>query len=180
MGSIQLQQDTINQAVAMTAEGHSYRYSGKKLGIAHSTVQKIAKRHKAAVQALAIAIAAKSTKLCLDNHVKTLQLANNILSAPTDPTIDKVSILADMAIMGLKTKDILTLADRKENRALQIMGIAPTHTQSTVIQNIFNQESLIINNRTVLAVLGREKARQLEHVAMPELGLEGHKDAIDV
>ena len=155
----------------MTAEGHASRFVADKIGTSPASVQRIVKRHKVAIKALALAITAQSTKLCLDNHVQTLKLANQILTAPTKETTEIQCILTKLALMGIEPKDILTLSDKKENRALQIMGIVPSHTQSMVINNIFNDNRGQINNPKILAVLDREKTRQMDVIDMPDLGL---------
>lgn len=165
--------NTVEQqnAITMLAMGETNTHVAQQLGVSQPTVSRLAKRERIAINATALAIIAKSRKLILDNHVRTLTLANRILSATDRDSAAIQDLMCTLSRIGVDPKDILTVADKKEYRTLQIMGIVPTHTQSTVINNIFNQ-STVINNPKVIAILDREKQRQLEHVDLPDLGLD--------
>lgn len=153
----------MSTVISLAAQGVPLREIGRQTGITHVSAHRIAKRHKAQVQAAALAIVARSTQLCVDNHVRKLRMANDILKAGQDA--------------AKEYKDVLAIADKAEQRALMIMGIMPTHTQSTVINNIFNQ-STVINNPQVLAVMQDYRSRQMDAVDIPALELDGYDPTV--
>lgn len=127
-------QVTTTKALALLASGLDQGKTAKAVGLDRSTINKLAKRERIAIKGLTLALIAKSRKTILDSHLKTLKLANNILDVDNPDTLQ---VIASLAQRGIDPKDILTLADKKEYRTLQIMGIAPSHTPSVVINQLF-------------------------------------------
>lgn len=123
-----------NKAIALIATGDSQTDTAIQVGLSRKTVNKLAKREQIAIKGLTLALIAKSRKIILDNHIKTLKLANTILDIDNP---NSLQVIASLAQRGIDPKDILTLSDRKEYRALQIMGISPSHTPSVVINQLF-------------------------------------------
>ena len=120
---VPLSNETTARAMALLAVNSNQVEVADKLNIHQTTVSKLARREKIAIQALTLAFITKSRKLVLDNHILKLSMANKALRKGPKAVREN--------------KDIIALADKAEYRALQVMGIVPSHTPSVVINQLF-------------------------------------------
>jgi hypothetical protein len=141
-------------AVGMLAQGLPHDQIAKDLKMCVNTVGNVKIRQKEQILKLAHQLMDQSTEIVRDNHLKTISIANYILNKTTEdgkPDLDLIS----------QHKDIIKLSDLKEFRILQIMGIAPSNTQSIVVNQIFGDIALNFVDPGVRQLLGGQ-LNQLE------------------
>ena len=129
------------QAKQYLSQGISQTETAKQLGICRRSTNVIAKTYKKDIEQLALDIVNESIPLIRRNHINTLKLADKILS---DGDLEAIEA----------NKTLLTLADKKEFRALQVMGIAPSTTPSIIINQLLNVNVSEVVNPNVQAALG--------------------------
>ena len=153
LGRCKLSTTDKGKAIGMLATGMTQQAVGDQFGIAQRTVSDLAQEHKELIQKLTLDIIKQSIPLVRSNHILTLKLAQKILKAKHSK--DTVDILQTLALLGIEAKDILTLSDRKEDRALKIMGVAPAHAQSFVLNLLYQDNRIQALNPKVLQAVGR-------------------------
>jgi len=124
---------------ALLATGMTQGQVGKEVGLPRQRVNQLAQQYRKEIDQLALQLISESIPLIKDNHLNTLKIARQILNAKTAKQAQ--GALNRLAIIGVDAKDILTLADKKEYRALQIMGITPSHTPSMVVNMLFQSDA---------------------------------------
>ena len=129
------------QAKQYLSQGISQTETAKQLGICRRSTNVIAKTYKKDIEQLALDIVNEFIPLIRRNHINTLKLADKILS---DEDLEAIEA----------NKTLLTLADKKEFRALQVMGIAPSTTPSIIINQLLNVNVSEVVNPNVQAALG--------------------------
>ena len=145
-----LSQLVVEETKHLISTGVSQTEAADKLGISVQSAHRIAKRNKKQIEDLALDLINDSIPLIKANHLSQLSLSNE-LSSLINSTSNKKQwqrfkqLGTKLDMIGLSAKDILTLADKKEYRALQVMGIAPSHTPSIIINQLVHTD-----NRTVL------------------------------
>ena len=175
--------ETKNEVVGLLTEGETGDDIAAMVGVSNATVSRLKNKPdiKALVRQAQEDLINLSLKTTIDNQARKIELGKLILSgqatAPistdqpqsdTTPanTSDKAS--ARSVIPTVDDKDLLALADRAENRLMQSIGLAPSHTLGQTfiaISNSFNQST----DPAVLALL---------QAAMPGAG--DVEDVIDV
>ena len=141
----------IEEAKHLLATGLNQTEVAKQAGIGRNSSNTIANKYKTSIEKLALDLVKDSIPLIKYNHIQTLKLANDVLRRGDVEQIEA-------------SKTLLTLADKKEFRTLQIMGIAPSHTASVVINNLFSVQSMAIVDPSVQAALGS----QLDDILSPD------------
>ena len=106
------------KAIALLATGATQAEVGKEIGVCQRTVSTLARKYKAEIEQLTLDLIAKSIPLIKANHLNTLKLAKEILKAKDSKQMQ--DIMCKLAMLGVETKDILQLSDKKEERALNI------------------------------------------------------------
>jgi len=151
----------------LLASGMSQGEAAQQLGISRKSANKISQAKKAEIEQLALQYIQDSIPLIRSNNPKTLQIAKHVLNKTKTAQGQGKRPEPDIeAIESAKT--ILTLADKKEYRALLTMGIVPSHTQSLVVNNIYNQTLQVVSPQ----VLDLLQSRQ-EDVIDVELDIPG-------
>lgn len=131
-------------AVQLLANGSNQTETGSLIGVSQRSISTIAQERRAEIEALTLNYIQQSIPLIQANQQLTLELSNQLLKAAQTPHLKGYKALVGrLAMLNLAPKDILTIADKKEYRALQIMGIAPSHTPGTVVNMLFQ------DNRTL-------------------------------
>jgi len=131
----------VEQAKEYMSQGMSQVATAKQLGVCNMTTHRIAKTYKKDIEKLALDIVNESIPFIRRNHINTLKLADTLLSNGDLEAIEA-------------NKTLLTLADKKEFRALQVMGIAPSTTPSIIINQLLNVDTVNIVDVGVQAALG--------------------------
>lgn len=126
----------------LLASGLTQGEAAQAVGISRKSANKISQANKVEIEQLALQYIRDSIPLIRSNHIKTLQIAQHVLSLQAK---DKAgNIIKDAhgqpmpdieAIESAKT--ILTLADKKEYRAMLVMGLVPSNTSSIVVNQLF-------------------------------------------
>lgn len=129
----------IAKGIALRAQGNSYRAMGDELSVDKNTAKDFCARHREAINSLALKLISDSIDPIRQNHRDCLALAHEIYQILRNKRKPQqiANVMEQLRAMGLDPKDILTLADKKEHRMLQIMGITPAHTPSTVVNMLF-------------------------------------------
>ena len=151
------------EIVALSAAGESQRAIAKALGCSTPTVNSRLKKSevKALVERISQEIIIQSAGLLVGNHIKCLKKAGKIYErletepspgVHVDPKTGKASRIEELSE---SEKAILALADKKEGRIGQTMGIFPSHAPSVLIQNIFQAGSAAVLLPNVAAALGQ-------------------------
>ena len=124
----------------------------RQAGCAVETISRYKAAHKDKIVALAQRLIAKSSKLIEANHIKTLELAGEVLNSQTeDGKPDYKTIAAN--------KDLLTIADKKEYRTMLMMGIVPGGAPGPIIQQIIGEVNLNLVDAGVRQLLGGQLNR---------------------
>ena len=140
----------------MIASGMSQTETAVELGISRKSANRISQANRQEIEQLALQYIQDSIPLIRDNHLKTLKIANQVLSQTKPGKGQGAHPVPDIeAIEAAKT--ILSLADKKEYRALLTMGIVPSHTQSVIITNIFNQHNQTISPEVLSLLSSRQE-----------------------
>lgn len=131
--------EIIGKAVSLLATGETQQSVANSVGVSTASINALAAKHREAINQLALQIIQDSIAPIRQNHRDILQLSHLLLNISLGKTpINKAAqTMASLAMLNLEPKDILTLADKKEHRALQIMGITPSHAPSVVINQLF-------------------------------------------
>lgn len=153
-------------ACSMLAAGEYHKDIAAKLDVHPKTIQRIKNAQQDKIIQLATKYVNDSTELIYQNHIRTLTIANTILTAATDHpdspgNQERTQIIANLAKAGVEARDILKLSDLKEFRTLQIMGIIPGNTTSLVINQILGNVSVNLVDAGVRQLLGAQ-LNQLE------------------
>ena len=168
-----------NEVVGLLTEGETGDDIAAMVGVSNATVSRLKNKPdiKALVRKAQETLINDSLDTAISNQTRKMEIGKLILSgqatAPTstdqpqsDKPADKAS--ARSVIPTVDDKDLLALADRAENRLMQSIGLAPSHTLGQTfiaISNSFNQST----DPAVLALL---------QAAMPGAG--DVEDVIDV
>ena len=144
------------QAIELIAQGIPQKDIAKELDISAKSVSRIKDRDIEAIEELAKVYVAEAIEPIKENNRIQLQLSNEISSLLYSTSSQKEwnrlkQLSKKMDMIGLTAKDILTIADKKEFRALQIMGIAPSNTMGTVINNWHNKTQINVLSSEALA-----------------------------
>lgn len=149
-------------AIQLMGSGKSQTETGQLLGTSQQTMSALAAKHRKAIEQLTLDYIGQSIPLIESNHMLTLTLANKILRYLSNSTAkghSAVKLLTRLATLNLSPEKILDLSDKKEFRALQIMGIAPSHTPGMVVNMLFQDNRTQIYSPVALeaasAYLGR-------------------------
>lgn len=154
---------------SLAAQGLSQKEIAARTGLSQPTIHRKLKKAevKALVEKTATELAYESARLIKDAHIKALRKANQLyqraLDDPGETEIDeKTGRKYRVESLSDSDKLLLTLADKKEYRIGQMMGIFPSHAPSVVIQNIFQAgvQNVILPN--VAAALGAAGCAQFE------------------
>lgn len=168
--------DTISKAITLLSMGETQTDTAKALGISQPTAHVIAKKHQEAINELAVSLITASIKPVLDNHRDILDLSHQLLQIAKGKKASKPTfqLMARIHMLGLEPKDIIALADKKEERFLKMIGIMPAHTQSIVINQLFNSQTNISYSPDAIdMVAGHLDAREIVDV---DLGLDNVED----
>lgn len=138
-----LSQLVTEQTKNLIATGVNQTETAEQVGISRRSVNGIAKNYKKQIEQLALDIINESVPLIRANHINTLKTASKVLASGDLKQIEA-------------SKTLLTLADKKEFRTLQIMGIAPSHAASVIITNLFSIDTLQVVDPGVRAALGTQ------------------------
>jgi len=141
-----LPQITTTKVIHSLASGNNQTATAANLRIDRTTVNRIAQAQKAEIEQLTLDYIQDSIPLIRDNNLKTLTIANNLLNSITDNT-PNTQLAQSMQDMGIQGKDILTLADKKEYRAMLSMGIIPSNTSSTVVNQLITGDTIQLNTQ---------------------------------
>lgn len=112
------------KALSLLAAGNTQGHTAKAVGLGRSKVGQIAKDHKDTINQLALDLIADNTQAIRDNVRLTLNKAHKLLKSGSRKDIQDNNV-------------ILYLADRKEQRLMQMTGILPSHAPSVVINQLF-------------------------------------------
>lgn len=159
-------------AIGLLATGAGQYEVADAIGVNQSTISRTATKHKAEIEQLTLDIISKSVSLIRDNHLNTLTLAHNILSDNID---QRTEALNQLAQLRMDAKDILTLSDKKEERALKIMGISPAHTPSMVVNMLFQDNSTTQDSEElgiVRALLDAKRSEDVQEAEFSEVSEE--------
>ena len=131
----------------LLAQGVNQTETAQQLGISTKSVSRIKKRDKQEIEELAQQYVTESIKPIIENHKLHLNLSNELSSLLNSTSNQQQwnrlkQLSKKLKMIGLTAKDLLTIADKKEFRALQIMGIAPATTPGIVINNLYNQTNI--------------------------------------
>ena len=140
MGKL-VKSNTKAKAIALLATGETQQGVANEIGVSQSSISNLAKKHHEEIKELALSLISESISLVKANHINTLKLARQILTAKDSKQMQ--DMLCKLAMLDIDAKDILQLSDKKEERALKIMGIAPAHVPSTVVNMLFTSEPSI-------------------------------------
>jgi len=187
------------QIAEMTAAGYSQRAIAAELGCSAPTVNyKLKKAEvKALVERMGQELITRSAGLLVENHVLALQKAHKIQARLANSESEEIETGGedDETEAGKQAakpkrhrkirseelsdseKVILALADKKEYRLGQMMGIFPSHAPSVLVQNIFQAGSAAVLLPNVAAALGQAG---IQFQAEPELPDEDEDGVIDV
>ncbi len=130
-------------AIEMMAQGINQTETGKALGISPWTAHRWNKANRKDIEELALHYVDASIKPIRENHINQLQLSAEIsnlialpeLSEEQQTRLDNIQSRLDT--IGLSARDLILISDKKEDRALRIMGIAPSNTQSIILNQLF-------------------------------------------
>ena len=137
------------------ANGTTHQNIANQFGISKRSSLRVAKTYKKDIEQLALDIVNESIPIIRANHINTLKLSQKLIeSVNKKPNTELNLINSNMAAMGLTAKDIITIADKKEFRALQVMGIAPSTTPSIIINQLLNVNISEVVDPNVQAALG--------------------------
>ena len=127
------------RAITLLATGETQQSVANKIGVSQSSISNLAQKHREEIQQLTLDLIAESIPLVKANHINTLKLARQILKAKDSEQMQ--DMMCKLAMLGIDAKDILQLSDKKEERALKIMGVAPAHVPSTVVNMLFQGDA---------------------------------------
>jgi hypothetical protein len=156
--------DIVRETVVnLKATGVNDRDVANQLAISEMSVHRIKNAQRDRIFKIANSLIDKSADLVQDNHIKTLQAANAVLSQAVAKDYDasRQSVIDNMKAMGLEPRDLLKIADLKEFRTLQIMGIVPSNSQSLIVNQILGNVSVNLVDPGVRQLLGGQ-LNQLE------------------
>ena len=180
MAAKTIRPETIGKAITLLASGQNQVETAKALGISQTSVHTAAKRHKDDITALAVSLISASLKPVLQNHTDLLSLSHQLLQIAQGKKATKpmFALLARVHMMGLEPKDIISLADKKEERFMKMVGILPSHTQSIVINQLFQDNRLqVASPEAVAMVTSQLDSRDALDV---DLGIEDVGDVVDI
>ena len=147
----------VEKAKELMAQGMSQTATAKQLGVCTQTTHRLAKSYKKEIEQLALDIISKSIPAIRDNHINTLKLSAHLIKSLTKAPNQQLELIkANMQALGLTAKDLLTLSDKKEYRALQVMGIAPSNTPSIIINQLLSVDTMNVVDPGVQAALGSQ------------------------
>lgn len=160
--------DTITATLA--AQGLSQRDIAARTGLSQPTIHRRLKKAEIRdmVERMSQELITKTAHHVLNNHVRCLSKAGKILGRidedPTpgviiDPETGKAKRCEELSE---SERNILALADKKEHRLGQMMGIFPSNASSITVQNLFmaSTQNVILPN--VAAALGAAGCAQFE------------------
>ena len=171
--------ETKNEVVGLLTEGETGDDIAAMVGVSNATVSRLKNKPdiKALVRKAQETLINDSLDTAISNQTRKMEIGKLILSGQAGPPVstdqpqsdkptDKAS--SRSVLPTVDDKDLLALADRAENRLMQSIGLAPSHTLGQTfiaISNSFNQST----DPAVLALL---------QAAMPGAG--DVEDVIDV
>jgi len=178
VGKPQLTPQAELEIATYAAKGTPQREIAKQLGISPTTVNTKLKKAqvKALVERMGQELIARSAGLLVENHVLALQKAHKIQSRLANSESEEIEVGGEddetegagkqaakpkrrrkirSEELSESEKVILALADKKEYRLGQMMGIFPSHAPSVLIQNIFQAGSAAVLLPNVAAALGQ-------------------------
>lgn len=120
----------IGKAVALLGTGETHQTVADALGVSRPSISNLAAKHRDTINQLALDLITENHQVIADIARLTLSRAHKLLKTGSRKDIEQFN-------------GILTLADRKEHRLLQIMGITPSHTPSVIIHNLFAAEGSV-------------------------------------
>ena len=142
----------------LLAQGYYQREVAEKLGISAKSVERIKARTNEEIKQLAQEYISQSIPLIKSNHTKQLQLSNELVSliqsTPDRKSYKRLKQLNHkLQLSGISGSDLIKISDKKEMRALQVMGIAPASTPSIIINQLLNKGSMTVLNSKVAGFL---------------------------
>jgi len=126
----------ITKAVELLGQGHTQQDVAIAVGRSRQTINALAQNYRKEIEDRTLAMLTDTLPLVCANQLQTIYLANIILQAVKSVTGEALNVKANLDILGIGPSEILALADKKEQRIMQIAGMAPSHTQSVVINQI--------------------------------------------
>jgi hypothetical protein len=145
-----LSQIVTSKAKCLLAQGDMTQDAvAKDLGISRKTVNRLSQACKEDIERLTLELINESVPLIKANHINTLKAAKQVLESKTEsgePDIEKIEA----------AKTLLNLSDKKEYRALLMMGIVPSHAPSVVVNQLFmgNQSNMVLDAGVQEALAG--------------------------
>jgi hypothetical protein len=117
------------------------------------------------IQRLSEELARQTAETIVKNHVLAVQAANRVWQE-----IAAQGTSEDAARLASQAKDLLEMADKKEKRAGQSMGIFPTPGTNVFLQNVFHGPANVIMSDEVARLIGNATRAMLQDGDDPEDG----------
>lgn len=150
------------QVVSMLIDGTPQKNIAKSVGVCQATISGFKNRAdiKGVIETCQRELISRGAQGAVENHINIIEIASEIIAYLKSPTEQQGqewfgSLSSRLKELGILTKDILTLADKKEKRVGQSAGFFVAHSQSPVTVNILNQQTNIINDPVILNAVER-------------------------
>lgn len=129
----------IAKGIALRATGATAREMGKELNVSHRAALDFTDKYKDAINELALQLIDESIQPIKYNHLQSLALARKLyqITAGELPIKEASNLMATLAMLNLLPKDVIDQAYKRELKIMQMIGIAPSHAPSTVINMLF-------------------------------------------
>jgi len=163
------------ETLPLLIEGKPQIEIAQTVGICQQRVSQIANKEniREIVEKAQQQLINQSLNTAIANQSRKIELANIILSGKKkkrDPKDTHNIGLPVHQIPTVKDSDILELAEKAEQRIMQSVGIAPSHAQSLVFTQIFNQTNQVLSPE-VLKLMDKAGSSIIDI----ELGIPGEK-----
>jgi hypothetical protein len=146
------------QIGTLRASGCTITQISKEVGLSRTAVCRRSNKAdvKAFIQSLSEQLAMQTAGKIIDNHRLALEVANR-----TWQEIAAQENTEDACRLASQAKDLLEMADKKEKRSGQSMGIFPTPGTNIFLQNIFHGPTNVVMSDQVAKLIGNATRGEL-------------------
>ena len=147
------------KALPLLIEGKPQKEIAQAMGICQQRVSQIANKDniRDLVEKAQEELINNSLQTAISNQSRKIELAQTILSGKKKKRNPHETYNEEKPVHQLPTildKDILELAEKAEQRIMQAVGIAHSHSRSSVFINIMNQTNQVLSEE-VLRLMDR-------------------------
>lgn len=149
-------------AITARAAGQPYRQIGQMIGVADTTVMRALDKpdRRAQVEALAQQMMDKALQDAVDIRTRLIQIGRQIVHADQPQVIPIPDQIDQTKLLEMATKEASGLR--------QTAGIDPSHTQSVIIHNLYNQDNSIHLEQASEVALKHLGILDVEQIASPD------------